>query len=185
MATYAWAKKGQAERKVFLHWTEDFSAVSIRTATADEIKEKPDRCFTPSTETGELWLSILASGKPLARSNAMLTGKTVNAETGNADAFVPEITINRLSKDKTKIEKKPHAFSRAQLEAMGDAPQNLHLCSNQFGGPLLIVGMIPYTAKKKAKKVKDEPQLERIRLAAETAAEAAGEPEIVRVRGGK
>lgn len=182
MATYAWAKKGQVERKVFLHWTEDFSAVSIRIATADEVKDKPDRCFTPSTETGELWLSILASGKPLARSNAMLTGKKINAETGNAEAFVPAVTINRLSKDKSKIEKKPYAFSVEQLAEMGDAPQNLHLCSNQFGGPLLIVGQVPYVAKKKAKKVKEEPGLERIRLAAETAATEASEPELRRVK---
>ena len=179
MAMSSWTRKGQKERQVFLGYTQDQSALTIRVATEDEIEHQPNRCFKPSTETGELWLTIFGRKLPLARANAMLTGKEINPETGNARSFEPAVTINRLNKEKTKIVKAPYAFSVEQIQAMGAAPANLVVLTNSFGGPLLIVGQLPYEQKKKAKKADDQPEIARVRLERE----AEDGEEIVRVRG--
>lgn len=182
MAMSAWARKGQKERHVFLGYTKDADALTIRIATEDEIEKQPDRCFLPSTETGELWLSIIGRKLPLARSNAMLTGKEINPETGNAKSFEPAVTQNRLNKEKTKIVKAAYAFSVEQIAEIGAAPKNLVILTNNFGGPLLIAGQVEYTSKKPAKKSPNanQPEIARVRIERE---EEAGETEIVRVRG--
>lgn len=180
MSTYNWARKGEQERHVFLHFTQRFDALSIRTATAKEIEEQPERCFLPSRDIGELWLAILEQGLPLVASNAMLTGKKIDPETGNATAFVAEAT-KPVIKDGA-IEQKPWAFSVKQIAAMGEAPANLTIRSNRYGGPLLIVGQIPYASKRKsaAKTPQEQPALKRQRVMPE--AEATGEPELKRRR---
>ena len=180
MAMSAWTRKGQKERQVFLGYTQDQSALTIRIATEDEIENQPNRCFKPSTETSELWLTIFGRKLPLARANAMLTGKEINSETGNAKSLEPAVTINRLNKEKTKIVKAPFAFSVEQIAEMTATPANLVILTNSFGGPLLIAGQIPYEQKKKAKKTTDQPEIARVRLEREA---EEGETEIVRVRG--
>lgn len=180
---YAWAKKGETERQVFLHFTKDLDAISIRTATAEEIAKKPERCFLPSTETGELWLAILDAKYPVCKSNVMLTGKEISEETGNAKAFPAEIMTGRLSKDKKSVVQTPYAFSVKQVLAMGEAPQNLALMSNNYGQPLLIVGQVPYAAKRKSNKTekveREEPKLGRERVATQPADQ---EPELAVAR---
>lgn len=169
-----WFDPANAERyplrMVAIDWTKDRDAIILRAAKADD---DASMVFDPTSELGNLWLTLQGSKHNVSATNLFLTGDKLDAETGKAEVIQAE--IRKVNSNYG------YAYTPAQLAAMG-TPKNLFLGANLnlHGAPWFSVGLLPYVAKaryqRKATSALPKPGI--VRLTAAPAANAA--PKVTR-----
>lgn len=148
---------GYPLRLIAIDYTGERDALTLR-AAGD--KDERENTFDPTSELGDLWLTLQKSGMPISATNFVLYGKKTDPETGLA------IRIEAAVRN----EKKPqygYAYKPEQLA--GIVPKNLFMGAQlkMHGAPLFMVSELPYVAKARVRTstVKPKPAIVRVTAA--------------------
>lgn len=129
-------------RMIAIDWTKDRDAIILRAAKDGD---SPDNLFNPTSDLGDLWLTLKASKHNVSATNLTLFGTEIDPIKGKAKAIQGAIPND-------KNPEWAYAYKPEQLLAFG-VPANLFMGANlglRGGPPWFSVSLLPYVGKQRA-----------------------------------
>lgn len=167
MAMSKWVFDTKNVRMIAVDYTKDLDALTLRTARSTD---DASNVFDPTSELGDLWLTLQGQKMNVLSANLMLFGDKVNPDTGKTDIIEAGIL--------NKAETFGYAYTAKQIAAY--MPVNLFMLSGRFHQPVLSASLVPYVARTRSRTRPTVAKPAIIRLTAAPVTPAA--PPIKRVR---